>query len=98
MKENAKHEKRKDKLSQQLKNKSNYEVFFFFFFFFFVAFVSNGKSFKNQSNFEDNSSSIFFDAKKNARKSKLVIETSSLSNNDAMMIEGLGYEEDIDNN
>jgi len=76
----------------------DYEVFFFFFFFFFVAFVSNEKSFENQSNFEDNSFSISFDAKKNARKSKLVIGTSPLPNNDAMMIEGLDYEEDINNN
>ena len=35
---------------------------------------------------------------KNARELKLVIETSSLSNNDAIMIEDLGYEEDINNN
>jgi len=75
----------------------NYEVFFFFFFFF-VAFVNSKKSFENQSNFEDNSSSIFFDAKKNAKELKLVIETSSLSNNDAIMIKGLDYEEDINNN
>jgi len=98
MKENAKHEKRRDKLSQRLKDKSNYEVFFFFFFFSFVTFVSSGESFKNQSNFEDDSSSISFDAKKNAGESKLVTGTSPLSNNDAMMIEGLGYEEDMNNN
>ena len=95
MKENAKYEKRRNKLSQRLKNKSNYEVFFFFFF---VAFVSNEESFKNQSNFEDSSSSISFDAKKNARESKLVIETSPSPNNDATMTRDLGYEEDIDNN
>ncbi len=65
---------------------------------FFVVFVNNEKSFKNQSNFEDNNSSIFSNAKKNARKSKLVIKTSSLSNNDAMIIEDLDYEKDINNN
>ena len=76
----------------------NYEVFFFFFFFFFVVFVSSEKSFENQSNFEDNSSNIFFDAKKNARKFELVTRTSLLSNNNAMITRDLDYEEDINNN
>jgi len=74
----------------------DYEVFFFFFFF--VIFVSNEKSFKNQSNFEDSNSSIFFDAKKNARELKLVIGTSSLPNNNAMITRDLDYEEDMNNN
>jgi hypothetical protein len=98
MKENAKHEKRRDRLSQRLKNKSNYEVSFFSFFSFFVASVSSGESFENQSNSEDSSSSIFFDAEENAGESKLVTGTSSLPNNDAMMTGGLDYEEDMNNN
>jgi hypothetical protein len=98
IKENAKHEKKRNRLSQRLKNKSNYEVFFFFFFFFFVAFVSSEESSKNQSNFEDSSSSISSDAEKNAEESKLVTGTNLLPNNDAMMTGDLGYEEDINNN
>jgi len=39
-----------------------------------------------------------FDAKKNVEESKLVIETSSLSNNDAIMTRDLDYKEDINNN
>ncbi len=98
MKENAKHEKRRDKLSQRLKDKSNYEVFSSSSFSSFAASVNSGESSKNQSNSEDSSSSISSNAKKNARESKLVTETSPLPNNDAMMIGDLGYEEDIDNN
>ena len=98
MKENAKHEKRRDKLSQRLKDKPNYEVFFFSSFSSFAASVSSGESSKNQSNSEDSSSSISSNAKENAGESKLVIGTSPLPNNDAMMTGGLGYEEDINNN
>jgi hypothetical protein len=98
MKENAKHEKRRNKLSQRLKDKSDYEVSFFFSSSSFAAFVSSGESSKNQSNFEDSSSSISFDAKENARESKLVTGTSPLPNNDAMMTRDLGYEEDMNNN
>jgi len=98
MKENAKHEKRRDRLSQRLKDKPNYEVSSSSSFSSSAASVSSGESSENQSNSEDSSSSISSDAEENAGESELVTGTSPLPNNDAMMTGGLGYEEDMNNN
>jgi len=109
LKTNIKYEKRRDCLNQRLKNKSNYKFFFFFFFFSFFFFffffffvvvsISDSKSFENQNNSKDSSlNSIFFDAKNNTKKSKianLVTKTSSLSNNNAIIIEDLNNKDKI---
>jgi len=66
-----------------------------FFFFFFVVFsTSNNDNFENQSNSKDsNLNSIFFNIKKNAKKSKtianLITKASSFSNNNTIIIEDL---------
>lgn len=68
------------------------------FFSFVVIVVNNEESFENQDNFNDSSSNIHIDAKKNAKESKLVTKASSSFNDDAMMTKDLDYEEEMNDN